>query len=329
MQLVHELLRTAVHAGAHAYLLQERHQALVAVRMGVGEHLAEVARVRQAPALGHAQEQPRQPVRKTAADDEQVAVLELVEKLLGRQVLALQRADELQHVLVGDDVGRRCRDASEQVVDDRPRELLALARQVDDAVRRVADDLGGLRAAEALGVDRVLQQRVEGGADEQVEIGDLRELAQCLRRREVGLAQDAAHARIGILPAAARREEPADDVVECVGPRQARGVHAELRRELVRDPVVQQPRPGLGLHLEQFRPDDRDDPALLDEVEQVVPGVVIETGRMSLERVYVAQGRALPPAAAPQSRSSIVRALPSGRKGHGLGKRVGYPAVLG
>jgi hypothetical protein len=28
----------------------------------------------------------------------------------------------------------------------------ALARQVDDAVRRVADDLGGLRAAEALGV---------------------------------------------------------------------------------------------------------------------------------------------------------------------------------
>ena len=37
-----------------------------------------------------------------------------------------KRADELQHVLVGDDVGRRGRQPAEQVVDDRALQLVAL-----------------------------------------------------------------------------------------------------------------------------------------------------------------------------------------------------------
>ena len=115
-----KLLGAAVDARAHAHLLQERHEALVLARVVVGQHLADVARVRQALALGHAQEQARQPVGEVAADEQQVVVLELVEQLLGRQVLALQRADELEHVLVGDHVGRRGGQPAEQVIDDRP-----------------------------------------------------------------------------------------------------------------------------------------------------------------------------------------------------------------
>ena len=116
----------------------------------VGEHLADVARIGQPPALGHAQEQAREPVGEIAADEQQVVVLELVEELLRRQVLALQRADELEHVLVGDHVGRRRRQPAEQVVDDGALQLARARRQVGDAVGRVGDDLGRLRAAEAL-----------------------------------------------------------------------------------------------------------------------------------------------------------------------------------
>ena len=85
-------------------------------------------------------------------------------------------------------------------------------------------------------------------------------------------------------------EEPADDVVQRVRLRQLRGVDAELGGELLGDPVVEQARPGLGLDLEQLGPDDRDDPALLDEVEEVVPGVVVEPGHRLVQRKHVAHG---------------------------------------
>ena len=62
VQLVHEALGADVDAGADAHLLQERHEALVLARVVVGQHLADVARVRQPLALRHAQEQARQPV---------------------------------------------------------------------------------------------------------------------------------------------------------------------------------------------------------------------------------------------------------------------------
>ena len=117
VQLGDERLGAAVDARAHADLLQERDQPVVLHGVVVGEHLADVARIGQAPALGHAQEQARQPVGEIAADQQQVVVLELVEQLFGREVLGLQRADELQHVLVGDDVGRRGGQPPEQVVD--------------------------------------------------------------------------------------------------------------------------------------------------------------------------------------------------------------------
>ena len=83
-----ERLGAAVDARAHADLLQERNEALVlGCAIVVGEHLGEVARVGQAMALGHAQKQPRQPVRKVAADQKKMAVLELMKQPFRRQVL--------------------------------------------------------------------------------------------------------------------------------------------------------------------------------------------------------------------------------------------------
>ena len=118
----HALQATAPH------LLQEGHEPFVLAAVVVGQHLADVARVREALALGHAQEQARQPVGEVAADEQQVVVLELVEQLLGGQVLALQRADEFQQVLVGNDVGRRGGKAAEQVVNDRALQAVPLRR---------------------------------------------------------------------------------------------------------------------------------------------------------------------------------------------------------
>ena len=106
MQLVDELLRAAVDARPHADLLEKCHQPAVAARVIVGQHLADIARIGKPVPLGHAEEQPRQPVGEVAADEQQMVMLELVEKLFRRQVLALQRADELERVFVGDDVGR-------------------------------------------------------------------------------------------------------------------------------------------------------------------------------------------------------------------------------
>jgi hypothetical protein len=264
--------------GAHADLLEEGHQAHILQAVAVGEDLAHVARVGEAAALGHAQEEPREPVGEIAADDEQVVVLEGVKELLGRQVLALQRADEFQHVLVGDDVGGRRGKAAEQVVDDGAREVVALDGQVGHAVGGVGDDLGVGRAAEAHGVDRLLEQRVEGHRDVEVEVGDLGELAQRGRRGEIGLAHDGAQPGVGFLAPTVVGEVGADDVVQQKRLRERGGVDAEAGGEFLGEPFQEEAGPGLGLHLEEFGADDGDDALLLDVVEQVFPDVVVQGG---------------------------------------------------
>ena len=191
-------------------------------------------------------------------------------------MLALQRADELQQVLVGDDVGRRGGQAAEQVIDDRPLQAVALGRQVGDAIGRVGQHLGAGGAAEPLGVDRVFEQRVEGGRDEEVEFRDRRQLAQRQRRFERGVLEDAAQAHIRFFAPAPRAEEPADDVVERVGLRQLADVDIETPGQLLGQPVIQQARSLVGLDHQQLRSDDGDDPPLLDEAEQVVPGVIVQ-----------------------------------------------------
>ena len=206
-------------------------------------------------------------------------MLELVEELFRREVLALQGADELQRVLVGDHVGRRRGEPAEQVVHDGPLLLVALDREVGHAVGGVGDDLGGGGAAEAFRVERLLEQRVEGRGDEKVEVGDLRQLAQRGRHAEIGLAQDRAQPGVGFLASAPRGEIPAHDVVQGAGLRQLAEVDGEFRRQLFRQPVVEQPGAGVGLHAQELRAHDRYHPAFLDVVEQVLPAIVIQGGQ--------------------------------------------------
>ena len=64
------------------------------------------------------------------------------------------------------------------MVDERARQQFAIGWQVDQLARRVGGDVGAAEPAEADGVDRVFEQRVEGGRDEEVEVRDLREFRQ-------------------------------------------------------------------------------------------------------------------------------------------------------
>ena len=130
--------------------------------------------------------------------------------------------------------------AAEQVIHDRPLQAIALRRQVGDAIGRVGQHFGAGGAAEPLLVDRVLQQRVEGGGDEQVEFRDRGQLAQRKRRLEGGILEDAAQAHVRLLAPAPRAQEPADDVVERVGLGQLRDVHVEPLRQLLGKPVMEQ-----------------------------------------------------------------------------------------
>ena len=127
-------------------------------------------------ALGHAQEEALEPVGETAAQQQQVVVLELAEQLLRAEVLRLQHANELENVLIGNGVGGHSCHSAEQVKDGRPYQVALLARQVDELVRRVCEHVGPGFAAEAGLVDGLLEQRVERGGDVEIEIGDRSEL---------------------------------------------------------------------------------------------------------------------------------------------------------
>ena len=280
MQFRNERLGAADDARAHAHLLQESEQPLVLRGVVVGQDLAEIARVRQAPALGHAQEQARQPVGKVAADQQQVTVLQFVEQLLGGEMLGLQGADELQHVLVRDDIRGRGGKLAEHVIDDRPLQLTAFSREVGHAVWCVSDDLRVRLAAEALEVHSLLEQRVERGGDEEIEVGDLRQLPQCHRRRNLHLAHDRAQARVSLFAAAALAEIAADDVVERERLRQPGGIDRQLDGQFPGQPFVQQPRALVGVDAQQVRPDDGNDPPLLDVIQEVVPGVLVKAAQL-------------------------------------------------
>ena len=194
-----EGFRAAVDPGANAHLLQECHQPGVADGVIVCENFTDIARVREPLALGHPQEEPCEPVREVATDDQQVAVLELVKELLRRQMLRLQRTDELEHVLVGQHISGRRGEPPEQVVDHSALQLTTLDGQVRHAVRRVGDHLGHRLAAIPLEIHGPLEQRVEGGRHEQVELADPGQLLERGRGLELDVAHDRAQARVGFL----------------------------------------------------------------------------------------------------------------------------------
>ena len=109
-------------------------------------------------------------------------MLQLVEKFLRREVFALERADELERVFVGNYIRGRGGEPAEEVVNHGPLQLLALNREIGDTVGRIGHDFGRRCAGEPLGVDCLLQKRIEGRRNKQIKVGDLRELAE--RRRD-------------------------------------------------------------------------------------------------------------------------------------------------
>jgi hypothetical protein len=90
-----------MNCGAPPVNTLEAHQLGVG-RHIVGEDLVDLPAVGEPPALGGAQEQPRDPIGKVAAEDEQMLALQLVEQPFRR--MFLQREHELQEILVGDHI---------------------------------------------------------------------------------------------------------------------------------------------------------------------------------------------------------------------------------
>ena len=197
-------------------------------------------------------------------------------------MFALQRADEFEHVLIRHYIRRRGRAFAEQVIHHGPLKRLALAGQIGNAIGRVGDDLGGLRAAKALAIDGLLDERIKRGGHEQIKVGDLGQLPQRFWRLKRHIAQDAANTGVGVFTPTARREKPAHNVIQRVRLRQKRGVHAQLFGQLIRQPIVEKTRPGVGFNLKQLGPNDRHHALFFDEIKQVVPSVIIETGRRKL-----------------------------------------------
>src|SRR5512132_181621 len=67
-----------------------------------------------------------------------------------------------------------------------------------------------------------------------------------------------------------------------------RRVDAELRGELLGEPFIEQARAAVGIHLEKLRANDRDDPPLLDEIEEIVPGILVERRERKLQGQWTA-----------------------------------------
>jgi hypothetical protein len=282
VQLGHERLGPGEKPGAHAHLLEEGDKPHVAQAVAVGEDLPHVPRVREPATLDHPQEQPGKPVREIAPDHQEVVVLKGMEKLLRGQVLALEGADELKHVLVRDDVGGRRRQAAQEVVHHGALEVLPLDGQVGHAVRGVRQHLRVRGAGETHLVDGLLEQGIKGRRYVEVEVRDLGQLPERQRGREGGLPHDGAQARVGFLAPPAAGKVAAHDVVERQGLCQGPGIDAQAGGEPLGQEFHQEARARLRVDLEQLRTDNRDDALLLDEIQEVIPDVVGKEGGLEL-----------------------------------------------
>ena len=102
-------------------------------------------------------------------------------------------------------------------------------------------------------------------------------MTQRLRRFEVRILQDAAHSHVRFFAPAAGGKKPADDVVQRVGLRQGGDIDIEPDGEFLCEPVVQEARAAVGCDLQELRSHDWNHAALLDEAQEVIPGVIIES----------------------------------------------------
>ena len=187
-----------------------------------------------------------------------------------------QVVQELQRVLFRDDVILHRGDVAEELIDARARRILDVVGHVLRIARRIGDDVRRGRAAEALGVERLREQRVERRAHEKVERFDRRELAQRRRRRE---RPDVLHhaLQLGVDPLrfAAPFEKRAGNTVERRVRVRVRRLHAKRRRQPLREILVKEDRAAADVDAEQLLADDGDDDAVLDVLEQPLPQFLV------------------------------------------------------
>ena len=187
-----------------------------------------------------------------------------------------QMVQEFERVLLGHDVVLHGRHAPQELIDECPSRLVGVLGQIERVAWRVGNDLGSLSSLEALRVDRLPEHRVHGRADEQLERQHRRELQERRRRRHgTDIADDALQLRIDALRFTAAFEKTAGDPVERRPGTGGGKRNLEPRRELLRQLVVQGDRRSTDIDRQQLLPDDRNDGAVVDVLEQALPQVVV------------------------------------------------------
>ena len=146
-------------------------------------------------------------------------------------------------------------------------------------VRRVGERDGFGGAAEALFVERLGQERVEGRRDEKVEMPDPRELPKRFGHGRRELLHQVADARVDFLAATAALEVTADDLVQRVVARAVFGRHAQALGEPGGEETLERNLAAGAIgDVEQFGPDDRNHATLIDVFEKIVPKKILLSG---------------------------------------------------
>src|SRR5262249_34233726 len=181
-----------------AEMPQENDQVRVLTGMGVGDNFADKPRVGKLAPLRRAKEKPRQPIGKVLAEQQQVILSEGVEEQYRdtRVIPRLKRHHKLKQVFVRNNVGSSTIGRfSHQVVNRALGQLfLGECQVVGPFIRHEAQ--AGRCFARRHEVQGRLEEGIEGGGDEQVEIADFCQLPQRFRWREIRLLEQPVYVTI-------------------------------------------------------------------------------------------------------------------------------------
>src|SRR5262249_49401428 len=143
-------------------LLQERDEACVFPHARVGDDIRLSARQQQTFATADTKEEPCEPLRDTAADDEEVRLVQFVEESLRPLGLVLKGVHEFERVFLGDGIVWNRRELAEQMEHKRSIRVGEAGLQILHAVGRVRKYPRLRLTAETDLVDGAFEERVEG-----------------------------------------------------------------------------------------------------------------------------------------------------------------------
>ena len=202
--------------------------------------------------------------------------------------LGLERMYELQRVLLGDHVLGDGGEAAEELKDGGPFHRVHRLIEVLDRLGGIGVDARPRLAAEAHLVERLLEERIEGGGDEEPEGPDRGELLQRGRNREGrGVGEHLLQAGVDVLDLSPARKKPAGHRMQRAGRRQVFAGNLQIRGQALGEERIELHLPAFDLGDEEIRADDGHGPALLDELEELIPEARTFAGcRRHVERGY-------------------------------------------